>query len=272
MGEIDSALANEVVAAVRAIGKDVRRSARRASSLERRQKSSLGDLVTSLDTSTEARLKRDLGPLFPAASFIGEESGSDGASAAYTWILDPIDGTTNVIHGVEYAAISVALVRSGAPSLGVVHDIFRGLTYFAIAREGAFVVSTHRGARSRLNSSPITALGDSLVSFGLPYDRARSDSIFQAAAKVLAVTQDLRRQGSAALDVIGVAAGKLDAHFELDLRVWDVAAASLILQEAGGRFSDWGGRPVNFVDVDARIGVLASNGHIHAEMTSLLES
>ena len=233
------------------------------------RKSSAGDLVTALDIEVEARLRTFLGGLLPGSSFVGEENANEPNGGLDVWVVDPIDGTTNVVHGVRYAAISVALLRDNDVVIGIVHNIFDRTAAMATAGRGAVQVRPD-GSRTALKVSATSSLASALVSFGLPYDRKNSARLFRAAEKVFAASQDLRRQGSAALDLVSVASGRLEAHFELDLRVWDIAAAGLILSEAGGRLTDWLGEPLVFRIPEARITVQASNGLVHSELRQVL--
>lgn len=229
----------------------------------------MGDLVTTLDFEVQGKLEDFLVNLVPGSSFIGEETGNNSGVGEALWVVDPIDGTTNIVHGLPYSAISVALLLDGKVTLGVVHNIFERSTSFAALEGGAHEVSAD-GTQTTLQVSQVPSLGKALVSFGLPYDRSNAARVFRAAEKVFKVSQDLRRQGSAALDLVSVAAGRLDAHFKLDLRMWDVAAAGLILMEAGGLLTDWESKPLQFGDPTARIPTIASNSLVHSELQLIL--
>lgn len=234
-----------------------------------RQKSSSADLVTQVDVELQDRLGTALRQLLPEAGFVGEEGDGNGPAPALRWIVDPIDGTTNFIHGIPYAAIAVSLVDEEGPLAAVVRNIFTGESYGADRGHGAYAED---GAREHhpLRVSAVSRLDDAVVSFGLPYDRARTADIFEAASRVFLATQDLRRRGSASLDLVSVATGQTEAHFELDLRVWDIAAGLLIVGEAGGRVTGWDGSPVSLIDRDSRSPILASNGSMHEPMSRLL--
>ncbi|MFJ3422005.1 inositol monophosphatase family protein [Streptomyces sp. NPDC086082] len=236
-------------------------------------KSSIGDVITELDRKVEANLIRRLGKVIPTSRVIGEEYGQHGHGST-NWVIDPIDGSTNVLHGMPHAAVSVALCEGSSARIGVVHNPFNGKTYYATSEGGAFVhtagtpVDKHRD--QRIQVSPNSLLSQSLLGFGLPYDRDRSEEIFSAASRAFSRCQDLRRRGSAALDIISVATGELDGYFELDLRVWDVAAAELILREAGGLLTSWGGDDLEWDTSENKFDVLATNTSVHSALQRVL--
>ena len=261
-------LLNPLLQFLLALGDDIaKRSGEK--NLITHQKSSVGDLVTALDLEVQGRLEEFLVNLIPGSSFVGEGTRNNSEGGEALWVVDPIDGTTNIVHGLPYSAISVALLLDGKVTLGVVHNIFECSTSFAVLEGGAHEVSAE-GTQTTLQVSQVPSLSKALVSFGLPYDRSNAARVFRAAEKVFEVSQDLRRQGSAALDLVSVAAGRLDAHFELDLRMWDVAAAGLILTEAGGLLTDWESKPLQFGDPTARIPTIASNSLVHSELQLIL--
>jgi len=213
----------------------------------------------------------ELRRIHPGAGIIGEEGGWHG-SRSTAWIVDPVDGTTNIVHRVPHSAISVALIVDYIPMLGLVLNPFTGWTYVATRDEGAFVARNADFVdRTPLVVSTVDRLQRSLVSFGLPYDRAKADRTFDAASRVFHVSQDLRRRGSAALDLASVASGEMEAHFELDLKIWDIAAASLIVEEAGGRLTDWSGRAIVWSEVPSKLDIVASNGAVHRELLDAVD-
>lgn len=240
---------------------------------QHRRKSSQGDLVTALDSEVEGSLKSQLTALLPEASFLGEESAGSTA-APFAWVVDPIDGTTNVIHGVRHAAISVALVSGQMTIMGMVYSVFEDIAYSSIRGLGAQKSCRRLSVSSdeRIRASTVDSLRNSLLSFGLPYDRAKSGHMFTAASQVFARCQDLRRSGSAALDLIAIANGASEGHFEKDLRLWDVAAAALILSEAGGSVTTWADLPLDQRKSQGKFDVVASNSRIHTEIVEILRS
>ena len=228
------------------------------------EKSSSADLVTEIDLALEADLRESLTHLLPGSSFLGEEGGGELGDGP-TWVVDPVDGTTNVVHGYPVAAVGVALWSEGEVVLAAVRDLFRGLSVTAIRGEGI---------RSSTDDTvfEVSEVGDlsaALIGIGLPYDRSEADEMFGVAREIFERCQDLRRGGSAILDILDVAMGRLDAHVEIDLRPWDVMAAGLILEESGGRLTDWSGGEIIWTGASDTKRVLASNGSLHDEIAAI---
>jgi myo-inositol-1(or 4)-monophosphatase len=223
------------------------------------------DLVTSADLAVEKILKQRLADILPAASFMAEESVSAEDVArplkSPTWIIDPLDGTTNFAHGFPFVAISVALWDQGQTQLGIVHLPVMNELFQAVL-----------GCGTQLNDAPIsvsrtTDLENALVATGFPYTvRDHLSPILAWLGAVLAQTQGVRRAGSAAVDLAYTAAGRLDAFYEIQLKPWDTAAGWLLVSEAGGRVTRMDNGPF---DPQAP-SILASNGLIHADMVTLL--
>ncbi len=220
------------------------------------------DYVTQVDTDIQNFLARELGSRFPDIQFLGEEEGLHEMSGDTYWILDPIDGTTNLIHDYQHSVVSLALYEKGEITLGVVYDPFREDVYHAQKGKGSF-----------LNGSPIhvsgaAALSETIISVGTsPYDRDLADQNFQRMRRVFDRAQDIRRTGTAALDLAYVACGRTGGFFEPRLSPWDFAAGLLLVKEAGGQVTDFGGEPLGF---SGRTSVAASNGKIHGELLGLL--
>lgn len=231
-------------------------------------KSSPSDLVTLIDRQVEQALIQGLKAIAPEAGVHGEETGASGPEGL-TWIIDPIDGTTNLVHGVNHSAIAIALVEDGQPLLGIVHHIFTGQTAIATRGGGARLRGEGSSESQLIHVSGQPKLSGSLLSFGLPYDHAKAPRIFAAAQRVFPHVHGLLRTGSAALDIVSVARGATEAHFELDLRPWDVTAAGLILTEAGGALAGWGGQPLAWSEHDQQ-DIVASNGLIAPELIAQL--
>jgi len=227
-------------------------------------KSSAVDLVTEVDRACEALLVETLERERPADAVLAEEGGGqDAEGATWRWIIDPLDGTTNYAHGYPRFCVSIGVEYEGEREVGVVYDPLLDELYHAVHGGGAF-----------LNDRPIrvtneSELGRGLVATGFAYDRLTSDdNNLEHFAAFLQSARALRRDGSAALDLCYVAAGRLEGFWELKLHAWDVAAGALIVEEAGGRVSDMRGGAM------PRSGseVVASNGHVHAAMLSVFES
>jgi len=226
------------------------------------------DLVTEYDRRSERLLLEALARRFPGAAVLAEESGAHagapaaaGPNAALRWIIDPLDGTTNFAHNYPFFAVSIAAEKSGALVAGAVYDPLRDELFAAAAGGGAAL----NGAPIRV--STIARIEDALLVTGFPYDvRERPDDSLSLFRAFLTRAQGIRRDGSAALNLCYLAAGRFDGFWEVELSPWDVAAGSLIVREAGGTISDFDGGPFA---LEAR-RILASNGPLHPEMMSIL--
>jgi myo-inositol-1(or 4)-monophosphatase len=219
------------------------------------------DPVTAADRAAERLMIEMIERGRPADGVVGEEGGL--RTGERTWILDPIDGTVNFLHGIPHVAVSVGLIDGDGPLVGVVLDVFKREMFTAV-----------RGGGSELDGSAIsvsraTDLSASLVATGFPYDRQeRADEYGRAVAAGLHNCQGLRRNGSAALDLAWVAVGRFDAYWEFQVQPWDMAAGVLLITEAGGSVTDVHGQPI---DVTQRSSILASNQHIHQPVLDMLE-
>ncbi|HWF27120.1 MAG TPA: inositol monophosphatase family protein [Mycobacterium sp.] len=206
-----------------------------------RSKSTPTDPVTVVDTETERLLRARLAQLRPGEPILGEEGGGPtdatdlGAASdgAVTWVLDPIDGTVNFVYGIPAYAVSVAAQVGGASVAGAVADVVAGRVYSAASGLGAHVTD-EQGTHS-LRCSSVDDLSMALLGTGFGYSRRRRATQAALLARILPVVRDVRRIGSAALDLCMVAAGRLDAFYEHGLQVWDSAAGALIAAEAGAR-------------------------------------
>lgn len=193
------------------------------------------NFVTEADIASQEFLLEKLARLLPGAHFFAEEQQENHLRPGYNWIIDPIDGTTNFMRGYRPSAISVGLVEDGTGVLGLVYDPWADELFTAVKGGGAFC-----------NGAPIHAadvpLENALIAFGSsPYYRERAEATFAAVEEVFLSCGDVRRSGSAALDLCYVAAGRSDGFFESILSPWDFCAASVILEEAGARVGALGG-------------------------------
>ena len=203
-----------------------------------RSKSSPTDPVTVVDTETERLLRDRLAELRPGDPILGEEGGGPAdpaavAADAVTWVLDPIDGTVNFVYGVPAYAVSVGAQLNGVSVAGAVADVVGDRVYTAASGLGAHVID-EQGVRP-LRCTAVTDLSMALLGTGFGYSRERRATQAALLARVLPLVRDVRRIGSAALDLCMVAAGRLDAFYEHGLQVWDRAAGALIAAEAGAR-------------------------------------
>lgn len=203
-----------------------------------RSKSTPTDPVTVVDTETERLLRDRLAQLRPGDPILGEEGGGPTDAAAtpagsVTWVLDPIDGTVNFVYGVPAYAVSVGVQVNGESVAGAVADVVGGRVYSAATGLGAHVTDGH--GTQPLQCSTVEDVSMALLGTGFGYSRQRRAAQAALLARMLPVVRDVRRIGSAALDLCMVASGRLDAYYEHGLKVWDRAAGGLIAAEAGAR-------------------------------------
>ena len=216
------------------------------------------DLVTDADRASEALIVERIRAAFPDAAILGEESGAHRGRGDERFVVDPLDGTTNYAHRYPLFCVSIAYERAGVVEAGAVFAPVLG-ELFAARRGGG---ATCNGVPVRV--SAVAAVSDALVCTGFnPAGYARNGKYF---AHLSDRAQAVRRDGSAALDLAFVAAGRFDAFWEWDLKAWDVAAGALLIEEAGGRVGAIGGGPLDIADGS----IVASNGVLHAEMERLL--
>lgn len=196
------------------------------------------DYVTAVDEAVQEYVRSRLEELYPQIQFMGEEQDNSGIDLrGLVWVLDPVDGTTNLIHDFHNSAISLALLEDGEPVLGIVYNPYVDEMFWAIKGKGSF-----------LNGQPIhvseaQSMDKSLISVGTsPYYKDKADEIFRVVTQIYKDCQDIRRCGSAAIDLVHVACGRVDAYFEQHLKIWDIAAGALIVREAGGEVIDYDGK------------------------------
>jgi len=221
------------------------------------------DFVSTADLQAERILKAELGKARPEFGFLMEEGGAVTGDGRHRWIVDPLDGTTNFLHGIPHFAISIAVEREGEIIAGVVYDPMRDEMFYAEKGFGAFVNDR------RLRVSARQQLGDSVIGTGIPYrERGDHPEYLKLLAAVMATTAGVRRMGAASLDLAYVAAGRYDGFFEIGLSPWDIAAGMLLVREAGGYVSEIdGGR-----DVLKSGNVLAANDRLSAPLGKLLRN
>src|SRR5229473_7737555 len=233
----------------------------RLSRIKVTRKTNAIDLVTEADHESEQAVIRTLGHAFPSHAILAEESGASAQSSEHRWIIDPLDGTTNFAHGFPQFCVSIAYERRGRIQLAVIFD--------ALKRE-LFVA--RRGAGASLNRKPIRVsqvrtLDMSLLATGFPYDRRERRRFYLCFWEAFMLrTHGVRRTGSAALDLAWVACGRVDAFWEFGLKPWDVAAGTLLVEEAGGHVSNMDGSTLDLVGAQ----IVASNGRLHQEIIETL--
>ncbi|HHW13940.1 MAG TPA: inositol monophosphatase [Firmicutes bacterium] len=232
------------------------------------------DFVTEVDRESEEVIARLLLGRFPHHAMLGEEGGAGGeGTAAYRWIVDPLDGTTNFVHGFERFAVSIALERAGELVVGVVYAPLLDELYVAERGGGAFLLKDAAGGglpggTHRLAVSSTAQLLGALLASGFPYEPQPGTDNRPETLAVLERTRDFRRFGSASLDLADVARGRFDGYWEGSLGAWDVAAGVLLVEEAGGRVTGRRGEPLAL----ERGYVVATNGRIHEELLEVLRA
>ena len=225
------------------------------------ERKGLHDFVTSTDREAEATVLRHIRRRFPDHAVMAEEGSPDAAASDYRWIVDPLDGTTNFIHGVPTFAVSIALEDPEGLVAGVIHDPIRDETFHA-----------HRSGGARLNGRPIhcsepRTTHEGLIATGFPFrELSRLDAYMRAFKAFVRTTAGLRRAGSAAIDLAYTACGRYDGFWEIGLSPWDIAAGVLLVREAGGTVTDVvGGR--NFLETGDIVAAGAGFHPILVEVT-----
>ena len=220
------------------------------------------DLVTVVDQEAEDIVSGRLRAAFPGDRLVLEEGGEQGDPGPRCWYVDPLDGTTNFAHGFPHFAVTVALEEAGETVVGVVHDVIRDECYAARRGGGATVDGV------TLAVSRTEGLDRALLATGFPYDRRENpDNNLREAAAFWTTARGIRRPGAASLDLASVARGWFDGYWEMRLNPWDVAAGALLVEEAGGRVTDYSGGPMDPGGGE----YVASNGQIHDEMLEVIQ-
>jgi len=227
------------------------------------EKGKFNNLVSYVDKEAEKKLVRILRDLVPEAGFITEEGTVEQSKLhEYDWIIDPLDGTTNFLHGLPIYAISIALVKNHKPILGVVYEVTRKECFHAIEDSPAYCND------KIIQVSDVNTLSESLLATGFPYYKfEKMDAYLNIIKTYLDKTHGIRRLGSAAIDLAYVACGRLDGFFEYNLNTWDVAAGVFIVQQAGGTVTDFkGGNDFLFGGE-----LCCASKNIHSEMLEVIK-
>jgi len=250
--------------ALRRAGEFIRKNFDRPHRVSFKNKSPI-NLVTWVDQAADRLIRGTIQKRYPQHDFLTEESTPTHRGSPYKWIIDPLDGTTNFAHHYPQVGVSIGLEDRGTIVLGGVYDPFRDELFWAEKGGGAWLEQA--GRRRRIHVSATRQLTKSLLLTGFPYDRReRADFYLSYVRAFLAYIQGIRRAGAAALDLCWVACGRVDGYWEWRLKPWDSAAGKLIVEEAGGRLSDFSGRPFTLYGKQT----LATNSRIHREMLRVM--
>src|SRR6201992_2326196 len=258
---LHSALINVMVKAARRAGRSLKRDLGEIEHLQVALKGP-ANCVTRADKRAEEMLYTDLSKARPGYGFIGEESGTrEGADKTHTWIVDPLDGTTNFLHGIPQFAISIGLLREDTIIAGLIYNPANDELYFAERGKGAFLND------QRLRVSGRRQLSDCVVACGLPHiGRGDHDLSRREMMEIQNKVAGLRRFGAASLDMAFIAAGRLDGYWERNLSSWDMAAGAILIREAGCTLSCVGGKS----DTLLTGNVMCGHEYIHAELVKIL--
>lgn len=254
-------LIESVYTLLMSINQDILQITRKSKIMEK----GTADFVTDTDLRLEHMLITELKAIedIPCLS---EESNPNINVDSY-WVIDPIDGTTNFIHGYPSYCISIAKVKNNTVEYGFVYNIPHKELYFGKRENGSFLMDVKTKTLTQLSVSSTAFISDSLIGFGCPYDKTKLNKLFFISEKVLSSCHDLKRNGPASLDICYVASGRLDAYYEFDLKEWDYMASKLILEEAGGKITNWN----NEFQLHGVNNIVASNGSLHDELLNLLK-
>ncbi|GGF16672.1 inositol monophosphatase [Aliidongia dinghuensis] len=258
---VRSAVINVMAAAARKAGRGLVRDFGEVENLQVSQKGP-SDFVSTADLKAEKTLRAELEKARPGYGFLMEESAETIGDGRHRWIVDPLDGTLNFLHGIPHFCISVALEREGEIVAGVVYEPLRDEEYWAEKGSGAFV------SDRRIRVSGRRDLGQSVIATGLPFrGKEAHPGYMRTLQAVMAETAGVRRFGAAALDLAYVAAGRFDGFWEFGLKPWDMAAGLLLVKEAGGYCSEPDGSGHDMLKSG---NVLAANDHLHLPLGRLM--
>ena len=234
----------------------------RSSNLDIKTKFNDSDIVTAADKVSEEIIISNIRKKYPTHSILSEESGTSGYENDYRWVIDPLDGTTNFSSGLPEFCVSIGIQYKNQTIIGVVFAPYLGELFYAVRGEGAFLNG------KKISTGNNTDIHKAVVTTGFPVDKDRTtDNNLDNVARVLPLVRGLRRLGSAALELAYTACGRQGGYFEVYLNPWDYAAGMLLVQEAGGKVSDWNGRKL---DPAQGSQVAGTNGQVHEELLKLL--
>lgn len=245
--------------AARAAGNIILRYMNRIDGLNVVEKQQM-DFVSEVDRLAEAEIIKELRRAYPDHAILGEESGAIG-KGPLQWVIDPLDGTHNYLRGIPHFCVSIGLLEKGVPTYAVVFDPLRDELYTASKGDGAYLNDR------RIRVSKRDNLGGAMIATGFPYrQRAHLGPQLDMTRAILGQAEDIRRSGSAALDLAYTAAGRYDGYFEIGLKPWDMAAGVLLVREAGGRYCDFAGRD----GIPESGNLIAGNLHVAKAMVDAI--
>lgn len=255
-------ISQKVQALTHQVGAFIQREAENFDIFKSAENKGSNELVSYVDKEAERMLVQGLEAILPEAGFITEEGTTNKTNPALTWIIDPLDGTTNFMHQLPIYAISVALRHDHEFVVGVVHELNRNECFHAAKGYGAYV------NQKRISVSKAKQVTEALVVTGFPYSMDdKADRYMKVIRDFQLTTHGVRRLGSAATDMAYVAAGRLDGYFEFNIKIWDIAAGVCILNEAGGKTTDFKG---NFDTNQVHAHECVAAGGIHEEMLEII--
>jgi myo-inositol-1(or 4)-monophosphatase len=250
------------VRAARAAGNIIVRNMDRIDRLTVSSKRS-NDFVSEVDHQAEQAIIQVLSQTYPEHGFLAEESGTRDSNAEYQWIIDPLDGTTNFLHGFPQFAVSIAMRHKGRIEIGVIYDPVSQELFTAARGEGAQL------NEKRIRVAGRNGLKGALLGTGFPYtDQTYLETYLKTMKQLMAPTAGIRRPGSAALDLAWLAAGRIDGFWEFNLNAWDIAAGALIVREAGGIVTDFGGSDRYLESGD----IIAASPKVFPEMLKIIQA
>jgi len=258
---INSALMNVMVKAARRAGRSLKRDLGEVENLQVSMKGP-ANFVSLADKRAEEMLYTDLNKARPGYGFLGEEGGSrDGTDKSHSWVVDPLDGTTNFLHGIPHFAVSIGLLREGVAIAGLIYNAANDELYMAEKGSGAFLNDT------RLRVAGRKQLNECVIACGLPHiGRGDHELSRREMTALQPKVAGLRRFGAASLDLAFVAAGRLDGYWERNLQPWDIAAGIVLIKEAGGTVGD-----IHGGDVLKTGNVVCGNEFVNGELTKILK-
>lgn len=258
------AMEPEVMAIAKEVGQFILHEGNNFDRSRIEQKNDFNNLVSYVDKEAEKKLVKRLREIFPGAGFITEEGTvQESSEAEFNWIIDPLDGTTNFLHGLPVFSVSIGLAKGNDVILGVVQEICHDECFHAIEGSPAYCND------KIIKASNVQSLQESLLATGFPYYQLdKQDVYLEIIKQFLDKTHGIRRLGSAAIDLAYVACGRLEGYFEYNLNAWDVAAGTFIVKQAGGKVTDFRGGD-NFVFGGE---LCASCAGVHDEMQKMIES